>query len=62
MKGSIQLALRLIPVQELGRISIQQDPISKGIFQHLSDVLEKYVPFQRTPDQELRLETGVTSI
>lgn len=60
MKGSSQLALRLIPAQELGRISIQQDPISKGILQHLSDVLETSVPFLRTLDQDLRPETDFT--
>lgn len=60
MKGSSQLALRLIPVQELCRISIQQDPISKGILQHLSDVLETSVPFLRTCDQDLRPETDFT--
>lgn len=62
MKESSQLALRLIPVQELCRIIIQQDPNPKGTLQHLSGVLETSVPFQRTPDQGMRLETGVNSV
>lgn len=62
MKGSSQLALRLIPVQELCRISIQQDSTPKSILQHLSGVPETSVSFQRIPKQGLGWGTGVASI